>query len=81
MSETRCPNGHLFTESDYCDVCGARLEPTAPLTAQLQATSPPASAGSPGLTETNADTRFEAERAVRDRTADSAGRAVTGNRA
>ncbi len=44
MTETRCPNGHLSTESDYCDVCGARLEPTAPLTAQLQATSPPASA-------------------------------------
>jgi hypothetical protein len=44
MSETLCPNGHLSTERDYCDVCGSRLEPTAPLTAQFQASSPPASA-------------------------------------
>jgi hypothetical protein len=43
MTETRCPNGHLSTETDYCDVCGARLEPTALPTAELQATSPPAS--------------------------------------
>jgi hypothetical protein len=44
MIETRCPNGHVSTESDYCDICGARLEPTAPLTAELQAAAAPASA-------------------------------------
>jgi FHA domain/Double zinc ribbon len=42
MTETRCPNGHLSTVSDYCDVCGARLEATA-----LLSTQPPAPAPSP----------------------------------
>jgi hypothetical protein len=47
MTETRCPNGHLSSESDYCDVCGARLE----LAAQL--TTPPAGPSAPaGAAET-----------------------------
>jgi hypothetical protein len=40
MTETRCPNGHLSTESDYCDVCGALLEPAALLSAQPEAPVP-----------------------------------------
>lgn len=40
MTETRCPNGHLSTESDYCDVCGARLDATALLATQPEAPSP-----------------------------------------
>ncbi len=25
MTETRCPAGHLSSQTDYCDVCGARM--------------------------------------------------------
>jgi FHA domain len=47
MTETRCPNGHLSSESDYCDVCGARLELTAQVT-----TPPEGPSASPGAAET-----------------------------
>jgi hypothetical protein len=43
MTETQCPNGHLSSETDYCDVCGARLGPPASPDTQPQATAPPAS--------------------------------------
>jgi hypothetical protein len=44
MTETRCPNGHLSGQSDYCDVCGARIEPAAGLSMQPEAPSPSPSA-------------------------------------
>jgi hypothetical protein len=47
MTEIRCPNGHLSSESDYCDVCGARIEPTAQSGAQPEAPS-----ASPSVEET-----------------------------
>jgi hypothetical protein len=47
MTEIRCPNGHLSTESDYCDVCGARIEPTA-----QPSTQPEAPSASPSAEET-----------------------------
>lgn len=30
MSTVACPNGHTSTSTDYCDVCGAPIEPSAP---------------------------------------------------
>ncbi|MGO9973555.1 MAG: FHA domain-containing protein [Solirubrobacteraceae bacterium] len=47
MTSTRCPNGHLSSESDYCDVCGARLG--AP--AELGGTQPPAGSAPVGAEE------------------------------
>jgi FHA domain/Double zinc ribbon len=41
MTETRCPNGHLSSQSDYCDVCGARIEPATGLKSQPAPSSPP----------------------------------------
>jgi hypothetical protein len=34
-----CPNGHTSTTSDYCDQCGARLEPAAVRGSAVQATT------------------------------------------
>ncbi|TDB86518.1 phosphopeptide-binding protein, partial [Actinomadura sp. KC216] len=28
-----CPNGHTSQASDYCDVCGERIEPSSPASA------------------------------------------------
>ena len=47
MTTTRCPNGHLSSESDYCDVCGARMG--AP--AELGGTQPPAGSAPVGAEE------------------------------
>ncbi len=48
MTTTRCPNGHLSSESDYCDVCGARLGAPAGLGGtQLPAGSAPVGAEEP----------------------------------
>jgi hypothetical protein len=46
MTATRCPNGHDSSESDYCDVCGVRIQAAAPTSSPTSypATPPPSSA-------------------------------------
>ena len=41
---TRCPNGHFTSAADYCDICGAPLDPAAEQVAAPPVV-PPASAG------------------------------------
>ncbi|MHB8691318.1 MAG: FHA domain-containing protein [Solirubrobacteraceae bacterium] len=45
MTATRCPNGHDSSESDYCDVCGVRIQAAATPSEQSPATPPPAGGG------------------------------------
>jgi hypothetical protein len=44
MTATRCPNGHDSSESDYCDVCGVRIQAAATPSEQSPASPPPAAA-------------------------------------
>ena len=47
MSTNTCPNGHVSTSSDYCDTCGAPMDPTLtpPASSSTGSNASPAASG------------------------------------